>query len=277
MGPTGARWEVSSSVPGLISRIRKLAVGADGRAIPMVVGFGISTAAQFEYVGRLADGAVVGSKLMEVVKSTGIPMEALTRFCEEICGRRRLAASLPPMISLLPKFSGERDVGMGRFGVFGGRYVPEAFIGCLVELEACHRQAMADPAFRAELEVHYEHINRPSQLYFAQRLSAHVGGAKIWFKREDLIHTGSHTINNIIGQILLAKRMRKTRIIAECATAHYGFAIVSLCTKFALDCVLYIGEEDLRRCPDFLLKIEELGASVVTVSNGDKKLKDAIR
>ncbi|PLW15475.1 hypothetical protein PCASD_21248 [Puccinia coronata f. sp. avenae] len=283
LGPTGARDEVSNSVPELVARIRKLAVGAGGKHVPLVVGFGISTAAQFRYVGSLADGVVVGSKLAEAINSQGIPIATLTKFCEEICGRSPAGSSAPllPEIKKLLTATSSRDISqtgtaIGRFGVFGGRYIPEAFVSSLVELEACHRQAMADPAFQAELRTQYEAMNRPSGLYFAQRLSAHVGGAKIWFKREDLTQTGSHNINNVLGQILLARRMGKTRIIADSAAGHHGFATASLCAKFAMPCVIYMGEQDVRRRPESVRKIEALGAKVVTVSSGHKKLKDAI-
>ncbi|WAR62106.1 hypothetical protein PtB15_14B200 [Puccinia triticina] len=279
LGSTGARSQVSSSLPELVTRIRKLAVRAGGIPIPLVVGFGISTAAQFDYVGRLANGAVVGSKLIEVVNSKRIPIDALTKFCEEICGRRP-AGSTPSSLSrpstAAPGPSSLENSSPGRFGVFGGRYLPEAFIGSLLDLEKCYRQAMADPSFQAELRSHYEYLNRPSELHFAQRLSAHVGGAKIWFKREDLNLTGSHKVNNVLGQILLARRLGKTRIIAESGSGHHGFATASLCAKFGMECVIYMGEEDVRRRENSVLKIKALDAKVVTVSSGNKKLKDAI-
>ncbi|KAA1079465.1 tryptophan synthetase [Puccinia graminis f. sp. tritici] len=279
LGPTGARSQVASSLPELVTRIRKLAVRAGGIPIPLVVGFGISTAAQFDYVGRLGNGVVVGSKLIEVVNSKRIPIDALTKFCEEICGRRRPIASTPSSPPNPPTATAPDSLvnaRPGRFGIFGGRYLPEAFIGSLLELESCYRQAMADPKFQAELRSHYSYLNRPSELYFAQRLSAHVGGAKIWLKREDLTLTGSHKINNVLGQILLARRLGKTHIVAECAAGHHGLATATLCKKFALKCSIFIGEEDLRRRPDSVRKIENLGAKVVIVTSGNKKLKDAI-
>ncbi|POV99070.1 hypothetical protein PSTT_13991 [Puccinia striiformis] len=257
LGPTGARDQVSSSLEGLLTRIRRLTVRAGGIPIPLVVGFGISTAAHFDYVGRIADGVVVGSKLIQVVNSQKIPIKALTEF------------STPETSSLI----GDRP---GRFGGFGGQYLPEAFIGSLVALETCYQQAISDPKFDVELRSHYEYLNRPSQLHLAQRLTAHVGGAKIWFKREDLNQTGSHKINNVIGQILLARRLGKSRIIAESAAGHHGFATASLCKKFGLECAIYMGADDVERRPDSVLNIKALGAQVVIVSTGDKKIKDAI-
>ncbi|KAH9443969.1 hypothetical protein Pst134EB_026357 [Puccinia striiformis f. sp. tritici] len=276
LGPTGARDQVSSSLEGLLTRIRRLTVRAGGIPIPLVVGFGISTAAHFDYVGRIADGVVVGSKLIQVVNSQKIPIKALTEFCEEICGRRRPASFQPHKSSPTPEPSSLIGNRPGRFGGFGGQYLPEAFIGSLVALETCYQQAISDPKFDVELRSHYEYLNRPSQLHLAQRLTAHVGGAKIWFKREDLNQTGSHKINNVIGQILLARRLGKSRIIAESAAGHHGFATASLCKKFGLECAIYMGADDVERRPDSVLNIKALGAQVVIVSTGDKKIKDAI-
>ena len=163
-----------------------------------------------------------------------------------------------------------------RFGEFGGQYVPEALFDCLAELEAAHRSAMADPAFQAEFKSYYGYINRPSELYEATRLTAHVGGARIWFKREDLNHTGSHKINNAVGQILLARRLGKRRIIAETGAGQHGVATATVCAKFGLECVVYMGAEDVRRQALNVFRMKMLGAEVVAVASGSQTLKDAI-
>jgi len=163
-----------------------------------------------------------------------------------------------------------------RFGEFGGQYVPEALFDCLVELEAAHRSAMADPSFWAEYESYFPYINRPSELYLAERLTEFAGGAKIWMKREDLNHTGSHKINNAIGQILLAKRLGKKRIIAETGAGQHGVATATACAKFGLECIVYMGAEDVRRQALNVFRMKLLGAKVVSVASGSKTLKDAI-
>jgi tryptophan synthase beta chain len=166
---------------------------------------------------------------------------------------------------------------LGRFGPFGGRFVPETLMAAVLELEGAYREAMADPAFQAELRdlfVHY--VGRPSPLTHAARLSAHFGGAQVWLKREDLNHTGAHKINNAIGQVLLAKRMGKTRIIAETGAGQHGVATATACALFGLECVVYMGEEDVRRQALNVFRMELLGATVRPVASGTKTLKDAL-
>jgi tryptophan synthase len=163
-----------------------------------------------------------------------------------------------------------------RFGEFGGQYVPEALFDCLAELEAAHQSASADPSFWKEFESYYGYINRPSELYEATRLTELAGGAKIWFKREDLNHTGSHKINNAIGQILLAQRLGKKRIIAETGAGQHGVATATACAKFGLECIVYMGAEDVRRQALNVFRMRMLGAKVVSVASGSQTLKDAI-
>ncbi|HEY9228648.1 MAG TPA: tryptophan synthase subunit beta, partial [Gemmatimonadaceae bacterium] len=162
-----------------------------------------------------------------------------------------------------------------RFGVFGGRYVPETLIPALDELERAYDEARVDPAFVAELnEMLSTYVGRPSSLSSAPRLSAHVG-ASVWLKREDLNHTGAHKINNTVGQVLLARRMGKTRIIAETGAGQHGVATATVCARFGLECVVYMGEEDMRRQSLNVFRMRLMGAKVVGVTSGTKTLKDA--
>jgi tryptophan synthase beta chain len=162
-----------------------------------------------------------------------------------------------------------------RFGAFGGRYVPETLIPAIDELERAYDDARRDAAFRAELEeMLTNYVGRPSALSSAPRLSEHVG-AQIWLKREDLNHTGAHKINNTVGQVLLARRMGKKRIIAETGAGQHGVATATVCARFGLECVVYMGEEDMRRQALNVFRMKLLGASVVGVSSGTRTLKDA--
>ena len=165
----------------------------------------------------------------------------------------------------------------GRFGDYGGRYVPETLMPLVHELDAAYAAAKADPAFQAELSgllTHY--VGRPSPLYFAERLTDHFGGAKIYLKREELNHTGSHKINNCIGQILLARRMGKTRIIAETGAGQHGVASATVCAKYGLPCVVYMGAVDVERQKPNVFRMNLLGARVEAVTSGSATLKDAM-
>jgi tryptophan synthase beta chain len=166
---------------------------------------------------------------------------------------------------------------MGHFGPYGGRYVPEILMSPLEELEEAYRAARLDPAFESELRDLLEHYaGRPTALYFASHLTETLGGAQIWLKREDLLHTGAHKINNCLGQILLARRMGKRRIIAETGAGQHGVATATVCALFGLECVVYMGEEDMRRQRLNVFRMRLLGATVTPVSNGSRTLKDAI-
>ncbi|WP_334161440.1 tryptophan synthase subunit beta [Phenylobacterium sp.] len=165
----------------------------------------------------------------------------------------------------------------GRFGEFGGRYVPETLMPLVHELDAAYAAAKADPAFQAELDGFLKHyVGRPSPLYFAERLTAHYGGAKIYLKREELNHTGSHKINNCMGQILLAMRMGKTRIIAETGAGQHGVATATVCARFGLPCVVYMGAVDVERQKPNVFRMNLLGADVRPVTSGSATLKDAM-
>ena len=165
----------------------------------------------------------------------------------------------------------------GRFGAYGGRYVPETLMAALEELEAAYAEAQADPTFAAELaDLLHHYCGRPTPLYFAKRLTEASGGAKIYLKREDLLHTGAHKINNALGQALLARRMGKHRIIAETGAGQHGVATSTVCALFGLECVIYMGEEDMRRQELNVYRMRLLGADVRGVGAGSATLKDAI-
>jgi tryptophan synthase beta chain len=165
----------------------------------------------------------------------------------------------------------------GHFGPYGGRYVPEILMAPIEELEHAYLQARGDPAFQAELAgLLHNYCGRPTPLYYAKRLSETLGGARIWLKREDLLHTGAHKINNSLGQVLLARRMGKKRIIAETGAGQHGVATATVCALFGLECVVYMGEEDMRRQRLNVFRMRLLGAKVEPVTAGARTLKDAI-
>ncbi|KAN0062464.1 bifunctional tryptophan synthase trp1 [Thecaphora frezii] len=304
MGTTGATTTVSESLPDLLARIRSVT------DVPLAVGFGVATRDHFVEVGEHADGVVIGSKLIATLKNATPPttearVEAARAYCAQITGqaeggiRRKRPLNIKDAINQpdsvpVPKVDAvvpaDREPVPGldatvdangnlrppRFGKFGGQYIPEALFDCHVELERAYMHALSDPTFWAEFESYYEYIGRPSELYPADRLTAAAGGAQIWFKREDLNHTGSHKINNAIGQVLLAKRLGKKRIIAETGAGQHGVATATACAKFGLECVIYMGAEDVRRQSLNAFRIKMLGAKVVAVESGSKTLKDAI-
>ncbi len=165
----------------------------------------------------------------------------------------------------------------GHFGNFGGRFVAETLMPLVLELEAAYGAARNDPAFHAELtDLHKHYVGRPSPLYFAERLTEHCGGAKIYFKRDELNHTGAHKINNVLGQILLARRMGKKRIIAETGAGQHGVATATACARFGLECIVYMGAVDVERQKPNVFRMNMLGAKVVPVQSGARTLKDAM-
>jgi tryptophan synthase beta chain len=165
----------------------------------------------------------------------------------------------------------------GRFGDYGGRYVAETLMPLVLELERAYAAAKADPSFQAELDDFLAHyVGRPSPLYFAERLTQHHGGARIWFKRDELNHTGAHKINNCMGQILLARRMGRTRIIAETGAGQHGVATATVCARFGLPCVVYMGATDVERQKPNVFRMRLLGAEIVPVTSGRGTLKDAM-
>src|SRR5580698_2764717 len=165
----------------------------------------------------------------------------------------------------------------GRFGVYGGRYVPETLMAALEELEQAYAVADADAEFHAELDgLLHHYCGRPTPLYFAKRMSEQLGGAKVYLKREDLLHTGAHKINNCLGQGLLARRMGKHRVIAETGAGQHGVATATVCALFGMECIVYMGEEDMRRQELNVYRMRLLGAEVRGVTSGSRTLKDAI-
>jgi tryptophan synthase beta chain len=165
----------------------------------------------------------------------------------------------------------------GHFGIYGGRFVAETLMPLILELEQAYAQARSDPAFQKEMDGYLKHyVGRPSPLYFAERLTEHLGGAKIYLKREELNHTGAHKVNNVLGQILLARRMGKKRIIAETGAGMHGVATATLCARFGLECIVYMGSVDVERQRANVFRMQMLGAKVVPVQSGAKTLKDAM-
>ncbi|HAE46796.1 MAG TPA: tryptophan synthase subunit beta, partial [Tistrella mobilis] len=165
----------------------------------------------------------------------------------------------------------------GRFGLFGGRFVAETLMPLILELERAYEAARQDPGFAAEMALFQrDYVGRPSPLYLAERLTEHLGGAKIYFKRDELNHTGAHKINNVLGQLLVAKRMGKKRIIAETGAGQHGVATATMCARLGMDCVVYMGETDIVRQKPNVFRMRLLGAEVRGVSSGTATLKDAM-
>src|SRR5438874_9447006 len=165
----------------------------------------------------------------------------------------------------------------GHFGLYGGRFVAETLMPLILSVEQAYNAAKADPSFQAELDYYLDHyVGRPSPLYFAERLTSHFGGAKIYFKRDELNHTGAHKINNVLGQTLLARRMGKRRIIAETGAGQHGVATATACALFDLPCIVYMGHTDIERQKPNVFRMKLLSAEVVGVSSGSRTLKDAI-
>jgi tryptophan synthase beta chain len=184
---------------------------------------------------------------------------------------------MEPMNAPLPNSLRNGPDGSGRFGTFGGRFVAETLMPLILELEAAYEAAKADPAFQTELDYYLKHyVGRPSPLWFAERLTRELGGAKIYFKRDELNHTGAHKINNCMGQILLARRMGRTRIIAETGAGQHGVATATVCALFNLPCTIYMGAVDVERQKPNVFRMKLLGAEVVSVHSGAGTLKDAM-
>lgn len=289
MGVTGAKDTVNTELPQIVSRIKKYT------QVPLAVGFGVSTREHFAEVGAHSEGVVIGSRLITLIGESVEKNEDCGKMIEqyalEVSGRKESIELKAVKEGGLADPEVNDAAGKGpfspddiknfyaletRFGEFGGAYVPEALVDCLTQLETCFIDAINDPEFIKEFESYYDYISRPSQLQFANRLTEDVGGAKIWLKREDLNHTGSHKINNAVGQILLAKRLGKKRIIAETGAGQHGVATATVCAKFGLECVVYMGEEDCRRQALNVFRMQMLGATVIPVKDGSRTLKDAI-
>nr|GAT47533.1 bifunctional tryptophan synthase TRP1 [Mycena chlorophos] len=280
MGTTGSSDQVqlNAELPHIIARVREYAT------VPLAVGFGVANRQHFDVVADAgADGVVIGSRIVRVIQKApeGKIAATVEAFCREISqkdqpARARVFTPVAPSTTPVPTETTKTSQLPARFGQFGGQYVPEALVDCLIELEEAHNSAIGDPEFWKEFQSHFGYMNRPSQLYYAENLTKDAGGAKIWLKREDLNHTGSHKINNAIGQILLARRIGKTRIIAETGAGQHGVATATVCAKFGMECVIYMGAEDVRRQALNVFRIEMLGGKVIPVHSGSCTLKDAV-
>ncbi|KAJ5934435.1 tryptophan synthase [Penicillium verhagenii] len=294
MGVTGATKSLDKGLNDLLERVHLYT----GKNLPAVVGFGINTREHFVDVARIAEGVVIGSRLITVLQDAkqGYGAEKVKEYCMSVTGRteaRKIEAStsasgIPDHTKdILASTNGtdntentENTNDYMRFGQFGGQYVPEALMECLTELQTGFDEAKTDPAFWAEIRSYAAYTNRPSSLHLASRLTEYAGGARIWLKREDLNHTGSHKINNALGQILLARRLGKTAIIAETGAGQHGVATATMCALFGMKCTIFMGAEDVRRQALNVFRIKLLGANVIAVPGaheGDKgTLRDAV-
>ncbi|KAH7146539.1 tryptophan synthase beta subunit-like PLP-dependent enzyme [Dactylonectria macrodidyma] len=300
MGVTGATGTMNANLPELLERVKKYSGNK-----PAAVGFGVSTREHFLSVADMADGVVVGSQIITTIKNAA-PGEAFNdveKYCAYLSGRAdgettrevsiieaAVGASEPERedVTVNEVISAEEDSALvaqlaalhgkipERFGEFGGQYVPESLMDCLSQLEEGFNKIKDDPAFWEEYRGYYEYMGRPGHLHLAERLTEYAGGANIWLKREDLNHTGSHKINNALGQLLLARRLGKTRIIAETGAGQHGVATATVCAKFGMECTVYMGAEDVRRQALNVFRMRLLGAKVVAVEAGSKTLRDAV-
>lgn len=299
-GVTGASTAVSANVPSLVERVKRYSGNK-----PAAVGFGISTHEHYLAVSKVADGVVVGSQIITTIGNAapGQYATAVENYCAELCGRdsQTREVGLGEAIEAAKEPSGDATANVDdvvnseeqdsalvaqlaalhgkipdRFGEFGGQYVPESLMDCLSELEEGFNKIKDDPAFWEEYRSYYDYMGRASRLHLAERLTEHAGGANIWLKREDMNHTGSHKINNAIGQLLLAKRLGKTKIIAETGAGQHGVATATICAKFGMECTVYMGAEDVRRQALNVFRMKLLGAKVVAVESGSKTLRDAV-
>jgi tryptophan synthase len=282
MGVTGATGQLSSGLPELLARVHQYSGN-----IPAALGFGVSTREHFLSVGSVAEGVVIGSQMITTIENAppGQAAKSIEDYCASITGRRVVDKPNLPVNSSAPSLANQSeelstdaldDPTPARFGEFGGQYVPESLMDCLAQLEDCFNHAKDDPEFWKEYRSYYPYMGRPGQLHLAERLTQHAGGANIWLKREDLNHTGSHKINNALGQILLARRMGKTEIIAETGAGQHGVATATVCAKFGMKCTVYMGAEDVRRQALNVFRMKLLGASVIPVEIGTRTLRDAV-
>ncbi|KAK9785538.1 putative Tryptophan synthase [Seiridium cardinale] len=302
-GVTGALGSLNANLPALVARVK----GYSGDK-PAAVGFGVSTRDHFKSVAEVADGVVIGSQIVTTLQKAGAGNgpKAVEEYCAYVSGRSTTAqeentrevgiveaingAKEPEATPTVNGVIAEHDesdliaklgalrhgVIPDRFGEFGGQYVPESLMDCLSQLEEGFNAIKDDPKFWEEYRTYYPWIGRPGHLHLAERLTEYAGGANIWLKREDLNHTGSHKINNALGQILLARRLGKTKIIAETGAGQHGVATATVCAKFGMECTVYMGAEDVRRQALNVFRMRLLGAKVVAVEAGSKTLRDAV-
>ncbi|KAK4245092.1 tryptophan synthase beta subunit-like PLP-dependent enzyme [Corynascus novoguineensis] len=299
-GVTGALGTINAHLPELLSRVKKYSGDK-----PAAVGFGVSTREHFVSIAQLADGVVVGSMIVTTLQKAvkGEECKAVQDFCSYLCGRTSSPEDEATReVGIIEAVSGATDSNgevhvdgvvkdtddlvaqlaamhgkiPERFGEFGGQYVPESLMDCLSELEEGFNKIKDDPAFWEEYRSYYPWMGRPGHLHKAERLTEYAGGANIWLKREDLNHTGSHKINNALGQLLLARRLGKTKIIAETGAGQHGVATATVCAKFGMECTVYMGAEDVRRQALNVFRMKLLGAKVVAVEAGSRTLRDAV-
>lgn len=262
MGVTGATGALPPGIKDLVTRVKSYSGDK-----PAAVGFGVSTNEHFKSIATMADGVVVGSQIISTIGNapSGQMAAAVKEYIGSLCGRDEAqvtadaAATVPPDApnsdatmadaiitpekdkELVAQLAAMHQRIPARFGEFGGQYVPESLMDCLSQLEEGFNKIKDDPEFWEEFRSYYDYMGRESKLYLASRLTEHAGGANIWLKREDLNHTGSHKINNAIGQLLLAKRLGKTKIIAETGAGQHGVATATICAKFGMECTVYMG------------------------------------
>lgn len=298
-GVTGASGTLNAHLPELLARVKKYSGDK-----PAAVGFGVSTRDHFQSVSQLADGVVVGSQIVTTIMNAAENEinKAVQEYCGYLCGRTTSPEEEATReVGILEAINGAQETGdvsvdaviketddlvaqldminsdlPKRFGEFGGQYVPESLMDCLSELEDGFNKIKDDPAFWEEYRSHYPWMGRPGHLHLAERLTEHAGGANIWLKREDLNHTGSHKINNALGQLLLARRLGKTKIIAETGAGQHGVATATVCAKFGMECTVFMGAEDVRRQALNVFRMKLLGAKVVAVEAGSRTLRDAV-
>lgn len=267
-GVTGASGSLNANLPELLGRVKRYSGDK-----PAAVGFGVSSHEHFQSVAAIADGVVVGSQIITTIQKAGLEKQEteVENYCAYLCGRdassrqqhtqeislpdgsEKATVTVNAVVTDEDRIAAEQDSALvaqlaalhgkipDRFGEFGGQYVPESLMDCLSELEEGFNKIKDDPLFWEEYRSYYDYMGRPSRLHLADRLTEHAGGANIWLKREDLNHTGSHKINNALGQLLLARRLGKTKIIAETGAGQHGVATATVCAKFGMECTVYMG------------------------------------
>jgi tryptophan synthase, alpha subunit/tryptophan synthase, beta subunit len=285
-GVTGPRDALPDDLEEFVSRVRSKT------ELPLAVGFGISNPDMVQGVANLSDGVVVGSVILNALEVVGKDAtteqkaEAVREKISHLCTGLKQAADAKNQATKLGTIAAsnteaihitEERQKQTHFGRFGGQFIPETLSEAFREIEEKYNEIKNDPDFLAELDVYRrDFVGGPTPLHLAERLTEMCGGAKIWLKREDLAHTGAHKINNAIGQCLLAKRIGKTRIIAETGAGQHGVATATICAKLGLDCTVYMGAVDCERQKLNVFRMNTLGAKVVPVQEGQRTLKDAI-
>jgi tryptophan synthase len=275
-GVTGARGALAGDLKEFVGRVRA------NSKVPLAVGFGISTPEQVAEVSELSEGVVVGSAIINTIegsmdKTPAERAETLKNFISTLSKAVVTKKSSDGVNYFTSPNLENKDISNRNFGEFGGSYIPETLNNAHRELEEAYDKAMRDPEFIEQVAFYRrEFIGGPTPLYYAENLSKKCGGAKIWFKREELAHTGAHKINNAVGQALLAIRLGKKKIIAETGAGQHGVATAAVCAHFGLECTIYMGAVDCQRQQLNVFRMKVLGATVIPVESGQKTLKDAI-